>query len=119
MHQSPQTARQTIADLAQGIRASELTEQHGDELRPTGKTLGGTLGGVFLHQCGKLSPGEVLEQLIEQARDLYDWIALLWAACGKVPARICSPTSIIGGHSLSFQTARTCFGQECTIPATS
>jgi hypothetical protein len=65
MDQSPQTARQTVADLAQGIGASQLTEQHGDKLRPAGETLGVTLGGVLLHQRGKLGPGEVLEQLIE------------------------------------------------------
>ena len=87
MHQSPQTAGQTVADLAQGVGASQLTEQHGDELRPTGEALGVTLGGVLLHQRGKLRSREVLEQLIEQACDLYDWIALLWAACGEAPAK--------------------------------
>jgi hypothetical protein len=112
MHQSAEAAPQAIADLAQGIGASQLTEQHGDELGPAGKALGGTLGGVLLYQCGELGTGEVLEQLIEQARGLYDWIALLWAAFSEFPTRICSPTSIIGGHSSLFQTARTCFGQE-------
>ena len=72
MDQPSQAARQTVADLAQGIGASELTEQHGNELRPAGKALGITLGGVLLHQRGKLRPREVLEQLIEQACDLYD-----------------------------------------------
>jgi len=28
-----------------------------------------------------------LEELIEQARDLYDWIALLWAAWGEAPGK--------------------------------
>jgi hypothetical protein len=42
-----------------------LTEQHGDELRPASKALGGTLSGVLLYECGKLSSGKVLEQLIE------------------------------------------------------
>jgi hypothetical protein len=87
MYQSPETASQPVADFAQRIRASQLAEQHGDELRPAGKTLGGTLGRVFLHQCGKLRPWEVLKQLIEQTRDLYDWIALLWAAYGEAPAK--------------------------------
>jgi hypothetical protein len=77
-----------------------LTEEHGDELRPAGKAFGVTLSGVLLYQCGELGAGKVLKQLIEQARDLYDWIALLWAAFGEFPARNCSPTSIIGGHSL-------------------
>jgi len=40
---------------------SGLTEQHGDELRPAGKPLGGALGGVLLHQGGELRPGKVLE----------------------------------------------------------
>jgi hypothetical protein len=31
----------------------------------------------------------------------------------RVLARNGSPTSIIGGHSSLFQSARTCFGQEC------
>ena len=39
---------------------------------------------------------KVLEQLIEWARELYDWVAPLWAASGEFPARNCSPTSIIG-----------------------
>ena len=112
MHQPPQAAAQAVADLAQRIGASELTEQHGDELRPAGKALGVTLSGVLLHECGELSSGKVLEQLIEEASDLYDWVALLWAAFGEFPARNCSPTSIIGGHSPLFQTPRTCFGQE-------
>jgi hypothetical protein len=80
-----------------------LTEQHRDELRPAGKAFGVTLSGVLLYQCGELGARKVLEQLIEQARDLYDWIALLWAAFGEFPARSRSPTSIIGGLSLYFR----------------
>jgi hypothetical protein len=49
-----------------------LTEQHGDELRPTGKPFGVTLGGVLLYECSEFGSGKVLEQLIEEARDLYD-----------------------------------------------
>jgi hypothetical protein len=49
-----------------------LTEQHGDELRPAGKAFGSTLSGVLLDECGELGAGKVLEQLIEQARELYD-----------------------------------------------
>ncbi|MCL4401273.1 MAG: hypothetical protein M1436_01225, partial [Acidobacteria bacterium] len=64
-----------------------MTEQHGNELRPAGKALGVTLSGVLLYECGELGPGKVLEQLIEQARDLYDWIALLWAAFGEAPGK--------------------------------
>src|ERR1035438_3775053 len=61
----------------------ELTAQHGDELRPAGKTFGITLSGVLFDECSELGSGKVLEQLIEQACDLYDWIALLWAAFGE------------------------------------
>jgi hypothetical protein len=85
MDQPPQTTPEAVADLAQGIGASELTEQHGNELRPAGKALGVTLSGVLLDECGELGSGKVLEQLIKQARDLYDWIALLWAAFGEDP----------------------------------
>jgi len=79
-----------------------LTEQHGDELRPAGKAFGVTLGGVLFDECGELSTGKVLEQLIEEARDLYDCVALLWQRLAKLPARNGSPTSIIGGRSSYF-----------------
>jgi len=42
---------------------------------------------VLLYECGELGTGKVLEQLIKEARDLYDWIALLWAAFGEAPAK--------------------------------
>jgi hypothetical protein len=64
-----------------------LAEQHGDKLRPAGKALGVTLSGVLLYECGELGAGKVLEQLIEEACDLYDWIALLWAAFGEAPSK--------------------------------
>src|ERR1017187_4381727 len=103
MHQSPQAAAQAVTDLAQRIGASQLTEQHGDELRPAGKAFGGTLSSVLLYEYGELGSGKVMEQLIKQACDLYDWVALLWAAFGEFPARNGSPTSIIGGHSSYFR----------------
>jgi hypothetical protein len=112
MHQAPEAAPQAIANLTQRIGPTELTEQHGDELGPAGKALGGTLGGVLLDQCGELGTGEVLEQLIEQARGLYDWVALLWAAFSEFPARIGSPNVKYRRALSLFQTARTCFGQE-------
>jgi hypothetical protein len=49
-----------------------LTEEHGDELCPAGESLGVTLSGVLLYECGELGSGKVLKQLIEEARDLYD-----------------------------------------------
>ena len=65
MYQPPQAAAQAVADLAQRIGASELTEQHGDELRPTGKAFSGTLCTVLLHECREFGSGKVLKQLIE------------------------------------------------------
>jgi hypothetical protein len=54
-----------------------LAEQHGDELGPAGKALGGTLGGVLFDQCDELGAGEMLKQLIEEAGYGYDCLALL------------------------------------------
>jgi hypothetical protein len=65
MHQAAQTTRQAIAYLAQGIRSSQLAKEHGYELRPAGKTLGGAFGAVFFHQRGELGTRKMLEQLIE------------------------------------------------------
>jgi hypothetical protein len=65
MDQPPQAAAQAVADLAKRIGVSQLTEQHGNELRPTGKAFGGALSGVLLYEGGELGSGKVLEQLIE------------------------------------------------------
>ena len=112
MHQASQAAAQAVADLAQRIGASELTEQHGDELRPAGESFGVTLSGVPLDECCELGAGKMLEQLIEKARNLYDWIALLWAASGKPPGKeLLANVNYRRALSL-FQTAGTCFGQE-------
>jgi hypothetical protein len=112
MHQPPQAAAQAVADFAQRIGASELTEQHGDELRPAGKAFGVTLSGVLLDECGELGTGKVLEQLIEQACDLYDWIALLWAAFGEAPAKESLANVNYRRALILFQTARTRLGQQ-------
>ena len=77
MHQPAQTAGQSVADLAQGVGVAELAEQHRDELGPAAESFGGPLGVVFLYQRRELGPGKMLEQLIEQARYLYDCLALL------------------------------------------
>ena len=42
---------------------------------------------MFLDEYGELGTGKVLEQLIEEARDLYDCVALLWAAFGEAPSK--------------------------------
>src|ERR1035438_4379282 len=115
MHQSPQAAAQAVTDLAQRIGASQLTEQHGDELRPAGKAFGGTLSSVLLYEYGELGSRKVMEQLIKQACDLYDWVALLWAAFGEFPARNGSPTSIIGGHSSYFRLQEPVLDKSVTV----
>jgi hypothetical protein len=93
VHQAAETTGQTVANLAEGIGASELAKEHGYELRPAAKSLGGVLGTVFLNQGGELGTRKMLEQLIEQAGSLYD---CLGPPCGrrsaKLPARNDSPT---------------------------
>jgi hypothetical protein len=42
-----------------------LAEQHRDELRPAGETLGGALGVVFLDERPEFVARKMLEQLIE------------------------------------------------------
>jgi hypothetical protein len=56
---------------------AQLAEQHRDELAPAIEPLGGPLGLVLLHQSRELQAGEVMQQLIEQACDLYHGGALL------------------------------------------
>src|SRR5262252_4366315 len=81
MHQAAETAGQTVANLPEGIGTSELAKEHGYELRPAAKSLGGALGAVLLNQGGELGTGKMLEQLIEQAGSLYD---CLGPPCGHV-----------------------------------
>jgi hypothetical protein len=56
---------------------TQLAEHHGDELGPATKPLGGALGFMLLHQSRELQAGKVMQQLIEQAGDLYHDGALL------------------------------------------
>ena len=67
---------------------------------------------MLLYECGELGTGKVLEQLIEEARDLYDWIALLWAAFGEAPGKERIANVNYRRALPLFQTARACFGQE-------
>jgi hypothetical protein len=53
-----------------------------------------------------------MEQLIEQACDLYDWIALLWAAFSEAPSQELLANVNYRRALILFQTARTCLGQE-------
>lgn len=68
---------------------------------------------MFSDECGELGARKVLKQLIEQARDLYDWIALLWAAFGEAPGEEWLANVNYRRALLLFQTPGTCLGQEC------
>jgi len=86
MHQFAQATAQAVANLAERIGMGELAEQHRDQLRPAREPFRATLGAVLLDECGKLSSGEMLEQLIKQAGYLYHCLALLvgdvWRSSG-------------------------------------
>ena len=60
---------------------------------------------MLLYECTELGAGKMLEQLIEEACDLYDWIALLWAAFGETPGKEWLANVNYRRASLSFQTA--------------
>jgi len=59
--------QQTIADLAQRFRISQLAEQHGDHLAPTGKTTGVPLGLMRFHRSLENRLREQLENLVKNA----------------------------------------------------
>ena len=54
----------------------------------------------------------MLEQLIEEACDLYDWIALLWAAYWRGSQQGIARNVNYRRALILFQTPKTCFGQE-------
>ena len=112
MDQFAQATAQAVANLAQRIGVGELAEQHRDQLGPAAKALGAPFRIVFLDQRRELGPRKMLEQLIEETRNLYDGFAFLVGAFGEAPARNSSPTFIIGGLFFCSQETQTCFGQE-------
>jgi hypothetical protein len=67
VRQLPFATRQTIADLAQRLRPSQLAKKHGDKLTPTGKSPGMPLGPDFLNPALKLQTRKKLEKLTENA----------------------------------------------------
>jgi hypothetical protein len=85
MDQTTQAAGQAITDIAQGISAAQLAEEHRDKLGPAGEALGGALGVMLFHERGKLGSRKMLEQLIEEAGSLYD---CLGPPCGQCSAKI-------------------------------
>lgn len=66
---------------------SELAEQHRDPLRPAVKAFGPAFRIIFFDQRPELGPRKMLEQLMEQTRDLYDGFAFLvggvWRSSGQ------------------------------------
>jgi hypothetical protein len=90
-----------------------LAEQHRDQLRPAAKTLGAPFRIVFFDQRSELGPGKMLEQLIEQTRDLYDGFAFLVGGVWRSSRpRNDSPTFIIGGLFFCLDESQSCLGQE-------
>jgi hypothetical protein len=83
MHQLAEATAQAVANLAQGIGMGELAEQHRDQLGTAAKAFGASLRVVFLDQRRKLGSRKMLEQLIEETRDLYDGSAFLVGAFGE------------------------------------
>ena len=55
---------------------SQLTKQHGGELRPAGEPFGVTLALMRVHQSGELVAWDFVKQLTEQTGGLYHAIAL-------------------------------------------
>ena len=71
MNQFTQATAQAVANLAERIGMSKLAEQHRDQLCPAGKALGTPFCVVFLDQRRELGSRKMLEQLIEETRNLY------------------------------------------------
>jgi hypothetical protein len=65
----------------------ELAEQHRDQLGPAAKTFGAPFRVVFLDQHSELGPWKMLEQLIEETRDLYDGSAFLVGGVRRSPGQ--------------------------------
>ena len=62
---------QAAADFAQGIGMGHVTEQHGNQLRPTGEPLGPPFRLMLCDESSEFCPGKVMKQLTKQTRYLY------------------------------------------------
>jgi hypothetical protein len=67
MLQLPLAARQAAANLAQGMRPSQLAKQHGHELAPTGETPRVPFGLVLLDRLLEFPAREKLQYLRKNA----------------------------------------------------
>jgi hypothetical protein len=105
MNQFAQAAAQADADFAQRVGVRQLAEQHRDQLGPAAKAFGAPFGIVFFDQRSELGSGEMLEQLIEQTGNLYDWIALLLGIWRRIspPGKRTDSASINYRRAFCFQ----------------
>ena len=61
MHQFSHAAGEAGADLTERVGMSQLTKQHGSELRPAGEPFGVALALMPVHQPGELVGGSISE----------------------------------------------------------
>jgi hypothetical protein len=61
-------ARQSSADLAKAMSATELAEEHGDKLAPAGESFGSVIGTMLFNGLFEFETGKELKQLRENAR---------------------------------------------------
>jgi hypothetical protein len=66
------------------VGAAQLAEQHGNELRPAGKSPGVALGSALAHQFLELGTWKKLEKLTEDAaKSVHGWVLLFEQAFGQ------------------------------------
>ena len=84
---------------------SQLTEQHGGELRPAGEPFGVALALMGVHQSGELVARYFVKQLTEQTGALYHAIVLRLAWSEPRLFQPNSPTRTEGFINLTFWKA--------------
>jgi hypothetical protein len=66
MHQLAEAAGESVADLAQRVRMSQLAKQHRDQLRSATEAFGRPFCFMFFHQSRELEARKILQQLIKR-----------------------------------------------------
>lgn len=65
---------QSLADLAEGVGAAELAEEHGDGLVPVGESSGMAFGVQFFHGMLEFGSGKELQELAEYVtKSIHSW----------------------------------------------
>lgn len=109
MVQLPLETRQAITDLAQRMGSAELTEQHRDELSPTGEPAGMTLRLGLMHQRLERVAREQLEKLTEHAAECLSRVGFPWQV-----AFLCSTSRYtMRAHSPASHRPPRKSGREC------